>query len=109
MDFLVHKFSDWLRVSEINHTLTKVKGGYIIQFIEPDEDLKKLISSLFITIDTGEIVNHMAVRKPVNVFTSGGEGIVIQERYWAEILNAAHPAIREYVNDRLHKRLAHHQ
>ena len=109
MDFLVHKFSDWLRESEINHTLTQVKGGYILHFIEPDEDLKKLISSLFITIDTGEMVNHMAVRKPVNVFTSSGEDIVIQEKYWADILNTIQPAIREYVYDRLHKRLAAHQ
>ena len=108
MDFLVHKFSDWLKASHIDHTLTKVKGGYILQFIDPDEDLKKLISSLFITIDTGEMVNHMAVRKPVNVFTSSGEGIIIQEKYWADILNTVQPVLREYVYNKLHNHLGTH-
>ena len=108
MDFLVHKFSDWLKANHVDHTLIKVKGGYILNFVDPDEDLKKLIGSLFITIDTGEMVNHMAVRKPVNVFTSSGEGIIIQEKYWADILNTVQPVLREYVYNKLHNHLGTH-
>ena len=96
MDFLVRKFSDWLSNSNISHELPRVKGGYIIRFIEPDEDLKKLISSLFITIDTGETENHMAIRKPVNVFTAGGDGIVLEERYIGDILSTIYPVIHDY-------------
>lgn len=96
MDFLVRKFSDWLNVSNISHELIRVKGGYIIRFIEPDEDLKKLISSLFITIDTGETKNHIAIRKPVNVFTSGGDGIVMEEKYIGDILSTVYPVLHDY-------------
>lgn len=96
MDFLVRKFSDWLFTSNIPHELTVVKGGYIVRFIEPDEDLKKLISSLFITIDTGEDANHTAIRKPVNVFTSGGDGIVMEEKYIGDILSTVYPVLHNY-------------
>lgn len=96
MDFLVRKFSDWLFISNIPHELTRVKGGYIIRFIEPDEDLKKLVSSLFITIDTGETENHIAIRKPVNVFTSGGDGIVMEEKYIGDILSTVYPVLHDY-------------
>lgn len=96
MDFLVHKFSQWLYYSNIPNELRRVKGGYIIRFIEPDEDLKKLIGSLFITIDTGETKNNMAVRKSVNVFTSGGDGIVLEDKYIGDILSTVYPILRDY-------------
>lgn len=107
MDFLVRRFSEWLTNNEIPHELISVKGGYIVKFIDPDEDLKKLISSLFITIDTGEenSTTHQAIRKPVNIFTAGGDGIVIENKYYADILNTCYPAIRDYVNQRIHKNL----
>jgi hypothetical protein len=103
LDFLVRKFSDWLTDSSIPHTLTEVKGGYVIQFTDPDEDLKKLLSSLFITIDTGEEENKTAIRKPVNIFTSSGDSIVIEDKYTSDILNTLYPAIREYIVKKVHK------
>ena len=108
MDFLVRKFSEWLNSSEFPHELVQVKGGYIINFIDPDEDLKKLISSLFITIDTGREINHQAIRNPVNIFTASGDGIVIEEKYYADILNACYPVLRDYSNKKLNKRLSMH-
>ena len=108
MDFLVRKFSEWLRNSEIPHNLIEIKGGYLVNFIDPDEDLKKLISSLFITIDTGKEENHMAIRQPVNIFTSGGDGIIVDSRYYADILNTCYPALRDYVNKKVNRRLDTH-
>lgn len=97
MDFLVHKFSDWLKNNHVDHTCTRVKGGYIINFINPDENLKKLISSLFILIETGQEKNGIAERKPLNIFTATGDGIVLEEGYIAQILSTVQPAIYEYI------------
>lgn len=108
MDFLVHKFSDWLKNGRIPHEITKVKGGYILTFIDPDDDLKKLISSLFITIDTGEEINNQAIRKPVNIFTNSGDSIIIDERYYADILNTCYPALRTYIENKIKHNLSRH-
>lgn len=105
MDFLVHKFSEWLTNANIPHKLIEVKGGYIVQFINPDEDLKKLISSLFITIDTGKEVNSVAVRTPVNIFTSSGDSIIIEEKYYADILSTVQPILHDYIINRTKRQL----
>lgn len=97
MDFLIHKFSDWLNSNKLSHELKEVKGGYIIRFIDPDENLKKVIRSLFITIDTGKEEKGVAVMQPVNIFTSSGDSIIIEEKHYAEVLNMAQPAIRNYI------------
>ena len=110
LDFLVNRFSEWLTMNDLSHELHKVKGGYIIQFIEPSEDLKNLIGSLFISVDTGkEELKHptsnmpTAIRKPLNIFTSGGDGIVIEDKYVGDILNTVYPILRNYVT-RIHKK-----
>lgn len=104
MDFLVRRFSEWLNNSKVPHKLTKVKGGYILRFIDPDEDLKKLIGSLFITIDTGnEDIEHNAIRKPVNIFTTGGDGIVIDEQHYGDVLSSVQPVIHDYIIKKVHK------
>ena len=107
MDFLIQRISMWLRNSGFPHELIQVKGGYILQFIEPDEDLKKLISSLFITIDTGEedATTKMAKYKPVNIFTSSGDAIVIEYKHAAEILNTIQPVIRDYAIKKFNKEI----
>ena len=97
MDFLIHKFSNWLTASKIQHELVQVKGGYIVQFIDPDEEFKKLISSLFITVDTGEDDGKIAKRIPMKIFTSNGDGIVIEYKYAGDIINTIHPVIRDYL------------
>lgn len=91
------KFSQWLTNSHIPHDLTKVKGGYVLRFTEPDDELKELISSLFIMVDTGEEVGHTAVRKPVNIYTSNGDAIVIDDKHYAEILGTVQPVLFQYV------------
>lgn len=100
MDFLVRKFSEWLEMSGIGHELTRVKGGYIIHFIEPDLELQNLISSLYITIDTGRTVNHMAVKTPVQIFTGSGD-IVMEDRYIGDILSTIQPILHEYAVKKL--------
>lgn len=92
------KFSEWMRNARIPHELTKIKGGYMVSLIDPDTRLKELISSLFVSIDTGEVgLDHMAIRKDVNVYTSSGDTIIIDEKHYADILNVVQPAIRDYV------------
>lgn len=92
------KFSEWMRNARIPHKLTQIKGGYMISLIDPDTRLKELISSLFVSIDTGEVgLDHMAIRKDVNVYTSSGDTIFIDEKHYADILNTIQPAIRDYV------------
>ena len=38
----------------------------------------------------------MAIRKPVNVFTSGGDGIVMEEKYIGDILSTVYPVLHNY-------------
>lgn len=93
------KFSEWLTNSSIAHKLTKVKGGYVVTFINPDDELKELISSLFITVDTGEeSPDHKAVRKPLNIYTSSGDAIIIDDKHYAEILGTVQPVLFQYVH-----------
>lgn len=92
------KFSEWLTNSSLAHKLTKVKGGYVVTFTNPDDELKELISSLFITVDTGEeSPDHKAIRKPLNVYTSSGDAIVIDDKHYGDILNTVQPVLFEYV------------
>ena len=105
MDFLIHKFSEWLGMNNIAHNSIKVKGGYIIQFIDPDEDLKKLISSLFITVDTGKEIGEQTIRTPLNIFTSSGDAIVIEEQYTGDIINTVYPVLHEYIIKKIEKQL----
>lgn len=101
IDFLVMKFSEWLDNSHIDHTVVHVKGGYIIQFNNPDSKLKELISSLFVTVDSGEFGSDgMSIKKSLNIFTSSGDAIVVDEKYYADILNAIQPVLYEYVRKR---------
>lgn len=95
------KFSEWLNNSHIDHNLVRVKGGYVLQFTNPDAELKELISSLFISVDTGEFgPDGMSIKKSLNIFTSSGDAIIIDEKHFADILNAIQPAMYQYVRVR---------
>lgn len=95
------KFSEWLTNANLSHELTRVKGGYVIKFTNPDDKLKELISSLFIMVDTGdEGPRGKAIRKPLNIYTSSGDAIVIDSKHYADILNAIQPVLFEYVRSK---------
>ena len=102
MDFLIQKFSDWLRSSNIHHSLIRVKGGYIIKIDDQHEDLKKLISSLLVMINTGETdpTTGLGISKPVNVFTKSGD-IIFEYKYTAEIINTVQPAIADFIRNKV--------
>lgn len=104
-DFMMFKFSQWLDDNKFNYSLDEVKGGWIIVFNKPSHQLTKLISSLNIEIDTGkeDPVTHLAVRVPTDIFTKSGDGVVIQARYKAEILNVLYTALRGYVHSQLNE------
>ena len=98
MDFLVHKFSDWLKVNHIEHELIQVKGGYIIHFKDPSNELKEIITSLAIQVDTGkEDDKGLAITAPLATWTNKGDGIVFDEKHYASVINASYDAIRNYI------------
>lgn len=91
MYFLVHKFSEWLTLTKINHTVSEIKGGWIIQFIDPPDGFTSIIKSILIPITSNDGKTDF-----VNSFTCSGD-LVIEEQYTAEIINTLHPAIRNYM------------
>ena len=104
MDFLVHKFSDWLKVNHIDHELIQVKGGYIIHFKDPDNELKNVVTSLMVRVDTGkEDSKGLAITVPLNTWSNNGDGIVFDEKHYASVINASYDAIRNYLYNKKHK------
>lgn len=106
MDFLVLKFSEWLRTSHITHKISKFEDGYILYFIHPDKEFKKLISSLTIKLKTNKIVNQVAIATTKRI-SATGELVYITKSHYGEILNALQPAIRDYLNKYTHKEIMH--
>lgn len=97
-DFMMSKFSDWLKDNQFDFHLTEVKGGWLLGFNNPSKKLVDCIKNLHIEIDTGkeDPKTHLAIRNSVNCFTQSGDAVVIEARYKSEILNTLYPALREY-------------
>lgn len=97
-DFMISKFSEWLKDNRFDFSLTEVKGGWLLNFNNPSERLVNLIKNLHIEIDTGreDPKSHIAIREPVSCFTKSGDTIVIEGKYKIDILNALYIALREY-------------
>lgn len=97
-DFMISKFSDWLKDNRFDFTLTEVKGGWLLKFNNPSEKLVNHIKNLHIEIDTGreDPKTHIAIRESVSCFTTSGDTVVIEGKYKADILNALYSSLRDY-------------
>ncbi len=99
----MNKFSEWLSDADINHTITTVKDGYIVSFIDPPKELNTAISNMMIEIDTGEEdpITHLAIVKSTNIFTASGDSIVVQERYKGQIINEVYKKLKPYIENKV--------
>ena len=95
MEFILHKFSEWLNSSNIPNTLIHVKGGFILE--NPKNDLKKLITSLTVPIDVSDNYREPANMVPMTFFADDGKEIIFTEKDYAHILNILYSALRDYI------------
>lgn len=97
MEYLIHRFSEWLDSNNIKNHYTRIKGGYILTLENIDDKLSKTIKSVTILKDSNPKSKERAILVPMTFFSEDGKEIILTDEQGPTIMSTLQPVIRDYI------------